>query len=193
MQLLNAMLLAVLLVGDSCGAAPPAPPADAAAQQKEQEKKDQEKKEQEKKEQQKKEEGKPQEPVPPPDLSPEQVLRERRILSRVLRDLGDGFEGRSPRRVTELLDEQFDDLPRFEDAVTQFLESSAEMRVFLRESTSEVKADKATLIADAQMIYSLKSDPGRELRRRQRIQVDFVRRERGWKIYEIHPREFFEP
>ncbi len=126
--------------------------------------------------------------------SPEAVAKDRRAISRVLRDLGDGFEGKSARRVAENInDEKFDDFPRFEDLVTQFLQSSGEMRVFFRESSGEVKGDRATLIVDAEMIYSLKNNPTRDLRRKERIQFDFMRTKKGWKIYEITPRQFFEP
>ncbi len=98
------------------------------------------------------------------------------------------------RRVTELLDEKFEDLPRFEDAVTQFLERSSEMRMNFRESTSEVKGDHATVIVDAEMIYTDKARPAQDQRRRQRIQFDFVYNpKKGWRIFEITPRQFFEP
>jgi len=95
--------------------------------------------------------------------------------------------------VTDSLDEHFDDLPRFEDAVTQFLERTSEMRINLRESTTEVKGDHAIVIVDADMIYTDKAKPTRDQRRRQRIQFDFVYNpKKGWKIFEITPRQFFE-
>jgi hypothetical protein len=118
----------------------------------------------------------------------------RKAVTRILRDLGDGFEGHSPRSVTDLLDERFEDLPRFEDAVTQFLEHTSEMRIYLRESTNEVKGDHATVIVDAEMIFTDKDKPTQDQKRRQRIQFDFVYNEKkGWKIFEINPRQFFEP
>jgi hypothetical protein len=126
--------------------------------------------------------------------SPDNVAGARRAIKRVLSDFQDGFEGHSPRRVTDSLDERFEDLPRFEDAVTQFLERSSEMRMNFRESTTEVKADHATVIVDADMIYTDKAKPTQDQRRRQRIQFDFVYNpKKGWKIFEITPRQFFEP
>lgn len=134
------------------------------------------------------------EAVPGAGESPEAIARERKAVSRVLRDFGDGFEGKSPRRVTENINgEKFDDFPRFEDLVTEFLKASGEMRVFLREASGEVKGDHATLTVDAEMVFSLKSNPTKEQRRKQRIQFDFIRTHKGWKIYEITPRQFFEP
>ncbi len=134
------------------------------------------------------------EPGPSAEDSPDNAAGARRAVSRTVHDLQDGFEGHSPRRITELLDEKFEDLPRFEDAVTQFLERTSEMRMNFRESTSEVKGDHATVIVDAEMIYTDKARPAQEQRRRQRIQFDFVYNpKKGWKIFEITPRQFFEP
>ena len=136
---------------------------------------------------------KKEEPVPGPGESPDAAVGERRAITRVLRAFADGFEGKLPRRVSENLHENFDDFPRFEDQVTKFLNQSGEMRLFLREATAEVKGDHATLIVDAEMTYSSKADPGQEKRRKERIQFDFVRTGKGWKIYEISPRHFFTP
>jgi hypothetical protein len=136
---------------------------------------------------------KPDEPTPGSEDSPDNVAGARRAIKRVLSDLQDGLEGHSPRRVTDSLDERFDDLPRFEDAVTQFLERTSEMRINLRESTTEVKGDHATVIVDAEMIFTDKAKPTQDQRRRQRIQFDFVYKpKKGWKIFEITPRQFFE-
>ncbi len=137
---------------------------------------------------------KKEEPGPSAEDSPDNAAGARRAVSRVVHDLQDGFEGHSPRRVTELLDEHFEDLPRFEDAVTQFLERTSEMRMNFRESTSEVKGDHATVIVDAEMIYTDKARPTQDQRRRERVQFDFVYNpKKGWRIFEITPRQFFEP
>ena len=126
--------------------------------------------------------------------APDNVAGAKRAIKRVLGDFQDGFEGHSPRRVTDALDERFDDFPRFEDAVTQFLERSSEMRMNFRESTTEIKADHATVIVDADMIFTDKAKPTQDQHRRQRIQFDFVYNpKKGWKIFEITPRQFFEP
>ncbi|MBI1750625.1 MAG: hypothetical protein HY234_00070 [Acidobacteria bacterium] len=121
------------------------------------------------------------------------IAAERKSLTRVLRALTDAVEGSSPRRLRDLLDERFYDFPRFEDQVTDFLRDNAEIRMYLRESTAEVKGDKATLIVDADMTYALKATPTAQQKRRERIQFDFVRTAAGWKIYEITPRRFFTP
>ena len=131
---------------------------------------------------------------PSSEDAPDNVAGARRAVKRVLSDFQDGFEGHSPRRVTDSLDEHFDDFPRFEDAVTQFLERTSEMRINLRESTTELKGDHATVIVDAEMIFTDKAKPTQDQRRSQRIQFDFVYNpKKGWKIFEITPRRFFEP
>src|SRR5437879_13331778 len=67
------------------------------------------------------------------------------------------------------------------------------MRIFLREASAEVKGDHAVLIADAEMVYTSKANLGPQQRRKERIQFDFNRTEKGWKIFEITPRHFFTP
>ena len=142
----------------------------------------------------KKDKKKKGEPEPGPSDSADAAAAARRVISRNLRDFADGFEGHSPRRVMDFLDEKFEDLPRFEDAVTQFLEQTSEMRLNFRESTNEVKGDHATVIVDAEMIYTDKAKPTQDQRRQQRIQFDLVyNQKKGWKIFEITPRDFFEP
>ena len=132
------------------------------------------------------------EPAPPAGDTAD-LATERKNLSRVLRALTDAVEGNSPRRLSDLMDERFYDLPRFEDQVTDFLRENAELRMYMRESTAEVKGDKATLIVDADMTYALKASASVEKKRRERIQFDFVRTATGWKIFEIKPRSFFTP
>lgn len=129
----------------------------------------------------------------PPVGDTADLATERKNLTRVLRALSDAVEGNSPRRLRDLLNENFYDLPRFEDQVTDFLRDNAELRMNLRESTAEVKGDKATLIVDANMTYALKTSAKTEQKRRERIQFDFVRTAAGWKIFEITPRRFFTP
>ena len=135
----------------------------------------------------KKDKKKKKDDSPGAEDSPDNAAGARRAIKRVLSDFQDGFEGHSPRRVTDSLDE------RFEDAVTQFLERTSEMRMNLRESTTEVKGDHATVIVDAEMIFTDKAKPTQDQRRRERIQFDFVYNpKKGWKIFEITPRQFFE-
>ena len=126
--------------------------------------------------------------------SPDNVAGAKRAIKRGLSDFQDGFEGKSPRRVTDMLDDKFEDLPRFEDAITQFLERTSEMRINFRESTTEIKEDHATVIVDAEMIYTDKAKPTQDQRRKERVQFDFVYNpKKGWRIFEITPRQFFEP
>jgi hypothetical protein len=129
----------------------------------------------------------------PPSGDTADLAAERKNLTRVLRALSDAVEGNSPRRLRDLMDERFYDFPRFEDQVTDFLKDNAEMRINFRESTAEVKGDKATLIVDADMSYALKSNATAQQKRHERIQFDFARTATGWKIYEITPRRFFTP
>lgn len=124
---------------------------------------------------------------------PGAALRARETLASTLREFGEIVEAKSRRRLAEMLATDMEDLPRFEDAVTELFRQSGELRVFLRPSSTEVKGNRATMIADAEMIFSRRDQPGMEQRRRDRIQFDFVLTREGWKIYQISPRQFFLP
>ena len=69
----------------------------------------------------KKDKKKKQQDEPSAEDSPDNVAGAKRAIKRTLSDFQDGFEGHSPRRVTDSLGEHFDDFPRFEEAGTQFL------------------------------------------------------------------------
>ena len=92
-----------------------------------------------------------------------------------------------------MLAADFEDAARFEDAITEFFRQSADVRLFLRESSSAVRGNRATLIADVEMIYASRQMPSRERRRKERIQFDFVLTARGWEIANITPREDTAP
>ena len=118
----------------------------------------------------------------------------RKILSRVIRNFKNTLEGRSPSRLREIIDrKKFYDFPRFEEGVTDFLRSAGEMRVFIRESSVEVKDKHAVMVVDAELRFSARSDNSPSKTRRERITFDFQRTDRGWKITEIKPRSFFLP
>ena len=131
-------------------------------------------------------------PVPVTD-EPGAGLRTRETLARTLSELGEIMEAKSTRRLAEMLATDMEDLPRFEDAVSELFRQSGELRVFLRPASTEVKGNRASMIVDAEMIYSRRDRPGTDQRRRDRIQFDFVLTREGWKIYQISPREFFLP
>ena len=132
-------------------------------------------------------------PAPPPSDDAGYDFRARYALNRALRDLSDALEARSPRRTMEMLASEFEDQARFEDALTEFLRETLEMRVELRPASTEVKGNRAVMIVDAQMIYSRRAMPGADRRRRERLQIDFVLTERGWEISGLTPREFLMP
>ncbi|GEM_PF-6533271 len=123
-----------------------------------------------------------------------EAQRERRRVQRALRDVADALEGRSIRALMDLLDEDgFDDRARFEDQMTALFRQSRELRVVFRESLLEVKGNRGTLIADAEMVFTLRGRSRQEVRRKERVQFDFARTARGWKLQQINPRAFFLP
>ena len=132
-------------------------------------------------------------PLPPSADDAGYGFRARQALSRSLRDFADALEARSSRRILELLAGDFEDLARFEDSLTEFLRQAAEMRVFLREASAEVKGHRAVMIVDAEMVFSRRGVPGSEQHRKERIQFDFVLTARGWEISQLTPRQFLMP
>jgi hypothetical protein len=126
--------------------------------------------------------------------TPAEAQRERRRVQRAVRDFADALEGRSLRAVIEMLDEDsFDDRARFEDQVNALLRQSREMRVLFRESSLEVKGGRASMTVDAEMIFALRGRTRQDVRRKERLQFDFVRTARGWKVSALTPRQFFMP
>ena len=56
-----------------------------------------------------------------------------------------------------------------------------------------IQEDGAQTILDAEMEMTRKDSAGAPERRRQQLARDFERTNRGWKIINITPREFFRP
>lgn len=120
-----------------------------------------------------------------------EALRQRRLVARVLRDFRESLEGASARRVMETTDEGMTDAARFEDQVTALLRGTLERRVFFRESSWEIKGNHASVMVDAELVLTARNRARSETRRRERVQFDFVRGNKGWKISEISPRSVF--
>jgi hypothetical protein len=94
----------------------------------------------------------------------------------------------------DMLDEDtFDDRARFEDQVAALFRQSRELRVLFRESSLEVKAGRASMTVDAEMISTLRGRTRQEVRRKERLQFDLIRTPRGWKVQQVAPRSFFMP
>src|SRR5260370_30689410 len=77
----------------------------------------------------KKDKKKKKDDSPGAEDSPDNAAGARRAIKRVLGDFQDGFEGHSPRRVTDSLDDRFVDFARFQAAVPRFLERTSEIRL----------------------------------------------------------------
>lgn len=118
----------------------------------------------------------------------------RRILSRVLREFTNSVEMLSSSGARRTIDvDRFFGYPRFEEELTVFLRSLGELRLFVREVSVQVGVNRAVMLVDAEMGFSLRRDPNQSSQRRAQIQFDFQRTEQGWKITEITPRNFFLP
>ena len=87
---------------------------------------------------------------------------------------------------------KFDDYPRFEDMIERLTREDT-LRVYFRQSSSSVKEDSAQTIIDAEMEMTRKNAAAQLQHRRQQVVIDFQLTDRGWKIINITPREFFQP
>lgn len=156
------------------------------------EEKPKEEKQEKKKKKEKKEKKEAKEQVGAEESSSEADIR--RALTQTLRGFVNGLEGQSPRSALDYLaNDRFYDYPRFEEGVEEFLRSTGEMRLFVRQVNVQIQKDKAVMIVDGEMRYSPRSDPSQQQRRATSITFDFQRTAKGWKITEINPRNFFLP
>jgi hypothetical protein len=120
--------------------------------------------------------------------------RIRRRVSRVLRNYTNGMEMMSSSAALAMVDrDRFIDYPRFEEELTNFLRSLGEMRLFVREINTQLGNNSAVMVVDVRMVFTSRQDASLRGERASQITFDFQRTDRGWKIIEINPRNFFLP
>ena len=90
--------------------------------------------------------------------------------------------------------------PAFEDQLTQFFAATSELRLFFRAANVQVRAAEgagkpASAVAqvDAQMSYSLKSNPAQTLQKSAQLTFELIFTDRGWLYARIEPAGFFAP
>jgi hypothetical protein len=116
-----------------------------------------------------------------------------RALANLIRGMQMDLESSSGRGfLSKINSAKFDDYPRFEDMIERLTREDT-LRVYFRQANSSVKADSAQTMIDAEMEMTRKDAAAQLQRRRQQIVIDFQLTDRGWKIINITPREFFQP
>ena len=116
-----------------------------------------------------------------------------RVLGGLIRELQMDLESSSSRSFLRHINSaKFDDYPRFEDMIER-LTREDNLRVYFRQASSSVKEDSAQTIIDAEMEMSRKDSAAQLQHRRQQMVIDFQLTDRGWKIINITPRDFFQP
>jgi hypothetical protein len=110
------------------------------------------------------------------------------------------FESKQLNAVMRAIDPVgLDAYAGFEDQISTLLEATAELRLFFRPASVQVRPAtanqpaRAQALVDAEMVYSLKSNPSQQKRKTGQLQMDFVQGELGWRIVRIEPRSFFTP
>ncbi len=116
-------------------------------------------------------------------------------IGRLMKDIQFDLEGGSSRSfLGRINNAKFDDYPRFEDNVERLMRENS-LRVNFRTAFSAPPT--ATGIAqtsvDATMELVKTNSTARPERRNQQLTFDFEWTDRGWKITNISPRQFFTP
>ncbi|MBI3894884.1 MAG: hypothetical protein HY313_03030 [Acidobacteria bacterium] len=125
----------------------------------------------------------------------EPVKRENpeQAITTMIRQMQLDLEGSSSRGVLGNIDSaKFDDYPRFEDMVERLTRENT-LRVFFRQVSNSIRENSAQTILEAEMEMTRKDSAGQAERRRQQLVIDFELTNRGWKIINITPRDFFRP
>ncbi|MBI4463865.1 MAG: hypothetical protein HY647_04095 [Acidobacteria bacterium] len=116
-----------------------------------------------------------------------------RVIAQTVRQMQFDLEGSSSRSFLSHFDSvKFDDYPRFEEMIERLLRENS-LRVFLRQVSNTIQQDTAQTILDAEMELTRKDAAGQIERRRQQLVIDFERTDRGWKIVNLNPRDYFRP
>ena len=126
---------------------------------------------------------------------PSEPKNAQREIARILRDLQFALEGGSAQGVLSLIDAaKFRDYARFQDTVERLLREDT-LRVYFRQVSGSWSATetRARSRVDAEMQLARKDAVGQTGRRRQQVELQLERTQRGWRITNITPRAFFEP
>lgn len=123
-----------------------------------------------------------------------------REIRRKIDDLRNALESKMARSVIREMDPvETSNYAGFEEQIQALMDSTSELRLFLRPAGIQVKPAEAGRPAraqaqvDAEMRYALKSNPSQQKEKRQQLLMDFVQGELGWRIAKIEPRSFFTP
>ena len=116
-----------------------------------------------------------------------------RAVANLIRQLQFDLEGSSRMGVLSHIDSaKFEDYPRFEDMVDRLTREDS-LRVYFRQASNSIQESRAQAILDADMELTRKDSAAPPERRRQQLVIDFELTERGWRIVNITPRDFFRP
>lgn len=113
------------------------------------------------------------------------------VASAVMRRLADALEGHNPKLMLALFDaDKMNDYAGFEGQIVAFFDHYVSVRVHVRilETTSE--GDKGIILTNIEMELL----PGGEavpFRRHDDVRLELERGDKGWRIVEIKPRDFF--
>jgi len=138
--------------------------------------------------------------APPTPAGEFDASKAERDVRRQVEDLRLAFESKQTNGVMRALDPtSLSAYSAFEDQITNLMDSTSELRLFFRSANVQVRAATAgkpamaQAMVDAEMVYSLKSSPTQQKRKTDRLQMDLVLSESGWRFTKLEPRSFFTP
>jgi hypothetical protein len=138
--------------------------------------------------------------APPTPAGEFDAAKAERDVRRQVDELRLAFESKQTTGVMRALDPTgLSAYSSFEDQVTNLMDSTTDLRLFFRSASVQVhaattgKPAMAQAMVDAEMVYSLKSSPAQQKRKTDRLQMDLVLSESGWRVTKLEPRSFFTP
>jgi hypothetical protein len=113
------------------------------------------------------------------------------VAEAVMRRLADALEGHNRKLMLSAFDsDKMDDYRGFQGQVEAFLDHYASIRVHLRILQSTTEGEKGIMLTEIEM----EALPGGEavpVRKHDEIRLELERGNKGWRIVDIKPRDFF--
>jgi hypothetical protein len=105
--------------------------------------------------------------------------------------MADALEGHNRKLMLSAFDgNKMADYAGFEGQIAAFFDHYVSLRVHLRILQTTTEGEKGIILTDIEM-ESLPAGEAVPVRKREEIRIEVERGDRGWRIVEIRPRDFF--
>ena len=114
------------------------------------------------------------------------------VAQSLLEKLADGLEGRSDRLMLSVFDDsKMAGYLNFEQQIMTFFRTYDSFRVHFRISETSTEASKGVALIDFEMEELPRAADGQPVRKRDQLRFEMERGDKGWKIVDLQPRNFF--